>query len=568
MSVTVTFDVEDDADRAFLGKYVRGDVAEMRRQCVAGNVNLTGRARGNPRFVPVRAATRAADARPLYESMATEFELPSWKGLPKALEALTAWESANDDLLTELWEPAPFKGATGTGQLARRCRFAMVPAGNDPSGEAQDARGTLLRQILDRAAPSDPAKFEEGLDGLRERARDDLAKLWREEKGAAIGSVEAALQTRLSRYVPGLDLGLAPGERSVKIEDPSLDLWIDDAGHQSAPGQHGHGLQRALSLALVEELAELGKTAGGNDDAPTMVLAIEEPELYQHPARARHLATVIQELSANRVQVIYATHSPTFVQAAHFEKVRCISKSKSDGSVTVRSAEMEKVIEHLPSEKSGADIRVEMRLNGGLSEAFFAKAVVLVEGTSDEGVFAGLAVRGGFSLDAGGLALISCHGKTGIAPAVAVLRELDIPFVLVFDADSQSAARSRKKLEFKSRQAGEPATEEQLQEAESAKSAQEARLNREILVACGLTPTDFPSGPVGDRVFALPDHLEALLDSEWPEHGQFRRHRGEQRGKAFAKSRTGYEEAAADADGTVPELLASVMAAVKTLRDV
>jgi len=47
----------------------------------------------------------------------------------------------------------------------------------------------------------------------------------------------------------------------------------------------GHGLQRSYLLALLQELA--GSEA---PNAPTLILGCEEPELYQHPPQARHLA--------------------------------------------------------------------------------------------------------------------------------------------------------------------------------------------------------------------------------------------------------------------------------------
>ena len=57
----------------------------------------------------------------------------------------------------------------------------------------------------------------------------------------------------------------------------------------------------------------------------TWFWAIEEPELYQHPSRQRHLASVLLNLAkgaipgvAENTQVIYATHSPLFVGLDRF----------------------------------------------------------------------------------------------------------------------------------------------------------------------------------------------------------------------------------------------------------
>ena len=51
------------------------------------------------------------------------------------------------------------------------------------------------------------------------------------------------------------------------------------------------------------------------DSLPSTIVAIEEPEIYQHPVRARAFARTLVELSTQpAIQVVLATHSPYFVQ--------------------------------------------------------------------------------------------------------------------------------------------------------------------------------------------------------------------------------------------------------------
>ncbi|WP_030617910.1 AAA family ATPase [Streptomyces fulvoviolaceus] len=76
----------------------------------------------------------------------------------------------------------------------------------------------------------------------------------------------------------------------------------------------GHGFQRALIVAALKVLADRRRPVDG---MRTLCLAIEEPELFQHPPQARAFAKVLRELVATspqgRTQVIYATHNPFFV---------------------------------------------------------------------------------------------------------------------------------------------------------------------------------------------------------------------------------------------------------------
>src|SRR5688572_12065347 len=64
-----------------------------------------------------------------------------------------------------------------------------------------------------------------------------------------------------------------------------------------------------------------------------MILACEEPELYQHPPQARHLADVFVQLAQSNNQVLVTTHSPLFVSGDGFENVRLVrTPAKNTGS--------------------------------------------------------------------------------------------------------------------------------------------------------------------------------------------------------------------------------------------
>lgn len=51
-------------------------------------------------------------------------------------------------------------------------------------------------------------------------------------------------------------------------------------------------------------------------------MAIEEPELYQHPPQARYLAELLYDLSQGGAQVIVCSHSPLFIPGDDVESVK------------------------------------------------------------------------------------------------------------------------------------------------------------------------------------------------------------------------------------------------------
>ena len=138
----------------------------------------------------------------------------------------------------------------------------------------------------------------------------------------------------------------------------------------------------------------------------------EEPELYQHPLQARHFAatlSAITQQSGAPVQVAYATHSEHFVDPAHYERLRRFQRRRDVAwpqSVATR-ATVDRVVDRLRDayQPDQVALRVKIDSRRQLSEAVFAKAVVLVEGDSDVGLLQGIADRdGGF--DSLGIAVV------------------------------------------------------------------------------------------------------------------------------------------------------------------
>lgn len=64
----------------------------------------------------------------------------------------------------------------------------------------------------------------------------------------------------------------------------------------------------------------------------------EEPEIYQHSNRQRHLASILLKLAqgktpgvAEKTQILYSTHSPLFVGIDRINQIRLLRKHPNDG---------------------------------------------------------------------------------------------------------------------------------------------------------------------------------------------------------------------------------------------
>lgn len=182
------------------------------------------------------------------------------------------------------------------------------------------------------------------------------------------------------------------------------------------------------------------------------MLAVEEPELYQYPARARALARTLRRLSDEavaqnfRFQILYSTHSPYFVSLSSFTNIRRVEK------VAVPSGPMESrvrsttlkdvgqtVLDSLKKQGDPTDVSSWARLKSILgvkaAEGFFSEGVVLVEGAEDEAILHAFLNHRNKILDQYGISMIAADGKTKLPWLLALYQHLRIPAYVIFDGD-------------------------------------------------------------------------------------------------------------------------------------
>jgi len=262
-----------------------------------------------------------------------------------------------------------------------------------------------------------------------------------ESHGPVLADLGERLTNHVRKYVPSAEVALEPTAASFSIEPPKVEVLAGEDQDLTDLGRQGHGFRRAFVISALEYLAE---TVSGDEttERPTLFLAIEEPELYQHPPRARHfyrtLATVASEPS---VQVCYATHSPYFVSADRFDALRIFRRPPSDGTpaAEVTAAKIDAVTDKLPENAKDPRAYLRRTLSEQFREAFFAKAVLLAEGDSDAAMFEAAAKSlGQKSLEADGIVTTNVGGKGCQPLALAILGALRIPAFCVFDADADA----------------------------------------------------------------------------------------------------------------------------------
>lgn len=363
--------------------------------------------------------------------------------------ALRTHETEHRDQCELILSEDQFYGfSKGKNRLAKHIQWVYIPAVKDPTSEQIEARNSALGKLLSRTVRS-KSKFETTVQTLRGEMQRQYQELL-DGSQDVLNEISNSLQQRLSEWAhPDARLRLQwkqDPEKSVRVEEPWAHIIVGKSDFESELARFGHGLQRSYLLALLQELA-------GSDIAssPTLILACEEPELYQHPPQARHLATVLQRLSRTNCQVIVSTHDPFFVSGEGFEDVRMVRKAYGSPRSFVSHMAFTDIAQAIGdttgrrhNKPEGVLAKIHQALQPSLNEMFFVRRLILVEGLED---LAYLTTYLNLQDQYDEYRRMGCHivptnGKSQLLQPLVITKHMNIPTYVVFDADADKPDRN------------------------------------------------------------------------------------------------------------------------------
>lgn len=453
--LTVTFfDLNADAQEDFKDYYRQEQLvitatAQYDPSTGRASVKQYGQRSGIPAFADFFEAEKDSSVkvdglREIYGALKKRFaDLPEISTKAGMSGALHEYENSHPEVCKEIESGDLFYGVSkGKHLLEKHVQWVYVPAVKEFSTEVREARDTFLGKLLARTVRQ-KVSFDEGIDAIRTTARgqyDELLK--RSEK--ALEDTSKALCERIATWAhPEATLRLEwdhDGEKAVQITQPFAKTIAGEGDFEGHLSRFGHGFQRAYLLTILEELA-----TGDTSTGPTLIIACEEPELYQHPPQARHLYDVMSKLALGNTQVIVCTHSPYFVSGDQFEDVRLVRKT--NGHTTVFGTTIEEITQELAAVDKKQDLgaqgtiaKIHQVLQPNLNEMFFASKVVLVEGLEDVAYIATYMqlLQLWDEYRRLGCHIVPVNGKSEIARPLAIANRLQIPAFIVFDADGET----------------------------------------------------------------------------------------------------------------------------------
>lgn len=436
----------------------------------------------NPDFVAIRAHATATPKRAAYnelrESSPVYSELPNAGSQAAVDQALLDWEASHPDQLELLPDDGQFFGFQNNsrGKLQRHTSFVFIPAVREASADAADGKASVIGKLLELLVRGQILQRPD-VQAFKETMTEAYQALVAADNMPELGALAGTLTTDLQGLYQDAEVSLnwrEIGEMPVPL--PMADVFLKDDGFGGPVDRQGHGLQRAFIFTLLQHLArqavlenEMDPAEASPDanevtpavapvpaHAPTLILAIEEPELYQHPTKQRHFAEVLRGLSSGTLpgvqghtQIIFGSHSPMFISMGKADEIRLTRRVPCGDSefkqCALQGLDLASVAEKLrtawgkPPEQFTAQTLIPRLhiLGAELSEGFFANGVILVEGRSDKAALTATARMMGVNFEAAGIAILSAEGKANLDRPYVIFRELGIPTFMLWDCDQQ-----------------------------------------------------------------------------------------------------------------------------------
>ena len=320
---------------------------------------------------------------------------------------------------------------------------AVRSATDDYVTKETSAFGALYTKLISEMSASNPDWIE---------AKENISQLFcllnktdsegnhNEDRPPELIQFEDKLSSHLSNWSAEID---------VEIIAPNIDdvfkantqVWVND-GVRTDISRKGHGLQRALSFALIKTIAETMREEREAQDAdeeatPTrkasnsMFFILEEPELYLHPQAQRALFDSLIVLTESGAQVSLSTHSSALIDLERYKSICIVRKDNTENGTKICQC-----TEDIFTGNGRKDFNLSYWVNPDRSELFFAKKVLVVEGATEKTVIPYLAQQLGIFKHE--YSVIDCGSKNNIPAYCGLLNKFNIPYIAMYDQDHQT----------------------------------------------------------------------------------------------------------------------------------
>ncbi len=181
-------------------------------------------------------------------------------------------------------------------------------------------------------------------------------------------------------------------------------------------------LNEDIDEGLFERLYEFMDANNFKHQAFT-ILAVEEPEAHLHPILQRLIYREV--LHKSNTSVIFTSHSTFIASVTPLNSI--VHIRKTDGASNVYSTKSLNI-------ERRERLDLERYIDAKRGEIYFGKAIILVEGITEEFIIPAAAHILGMPLDDYGIVVCNIN-STNFKPYIQLLNALSIPWILFTDGD-------------------------------------------------------------------------------------------------------------------------------------
>lgn len=498
IEIRVTYSNLRDDEKEEFQPYIKDDRLIVTKRISSENDRIMQRyyaaALQIPRFAEIRAKPGKRERVSAWNEMVDSDELPNLGGKVRNADEverlMSEYEANHIEFMEPIEREEQFFGPRniGGGKLDKFTKYVLVPAVRKASDEVSGKKGAIY-QILDMIVLR-KINAREDIQKFKSEFEERVKKLYSSENLTELPELGNSISQTLEKFAPGSQLKLGWDEvKPPEIPLPPARVTLVEDSFEGEITRKGHGLQRALIVTLLQHLAmrvPIEPTAEDLDEeetsiskpkgleisqGPDLILAIEEPELYLHPARCRYLHNLLLQLSEKpgiglgaSNQIIYTSHSPYFIDLHHFDQIRMVRKIPSPDSLAPQSVVARFSLEHAKEKiakicnvdtddftRDSFRARAIPIMNTIVSEGFFTDVVVVVEGLSEVGILWKLQEIMKKNWSRLEIVIVPAGGKNNIDRPVVIFQGLSIPTYFIFDADSHLKGKGEKEKDARNR---------------------------------------------------------------------------------------------------------------------
>jgi len=301
--------------------------------------------------------------------------------------------------------------------------YTLIPPHRDPSRFREEEQALLWKVVdrfLDKATykrDTISSRFREAATYLESHQFDQISK--------ALSDVYASPDPIKFRITLGDNISYRTFVRSVevKVSERNATFSLDNCGT---------GVQ---SLAIVALHRLLGRFEERN-----ILIGIEEPETNLHPQAQQRFIIDLQDSidsDSQESQCILTTHSTVVVDALSHEDIVLVRKMGEASRDCGFRSSVTQLARGFWARHKLDELRYQKYHQYRNSDFFFARLVLVVEGTTEADVFRRMFRREeiGIDLDREGIAILTLDGEKNLAYARHLLAELQLPHIIVLDKD-------------------------------------------------------------------------------------------------------------------------------------